>query len=267
MGQHMPLSLLYLFCYTIDAEQLQIIMLCLELPGFTGVNMKYSFLLIFILAHLLGDFALQTDKITKIKSTSLKGVAIHAGLIVMVQALFLSIFGLQGALLGAACGIIHFFIDYVKEMIGKTLNVRFFYFIFDQMMHFSVIILFTLLFTPSYVLLPLNILYVKIAIIIIVLVFASNITAKMLIRDLNVNIRKDTFFKKRERLIDAIVCSAVFSSMLLPLSVFLFPIAFVFYLYSRFMKFKFEYSFDISAIKYFVYIFISFAMLLFLKLG
>ena len=229
--------------------------------------MKYSFLLIFILAHLSGDFALQTDKITKIKSTSLKGVAIHSGIIVVVQALFLSVFGLQGALLGAACGIIHFFIDYVKETIGKTLKTHFLYYIFDQMLHFSVIILFTLLFTPSLVLFPINILYVKIPTIIIVLVFASNITAKILIRDLYINIRKDAFFKKGERLIDAVVCSAVFLSMLLPISVFIIITAFVFYPYARFMKFKFGYSFDISAIKYFVYVFISFAMFLFLKLG
>ena len=229
--------------------------------------MRYSFLLIFILAHLLGDFSLQTDKIAKIKSTSLKGVAIHSGIIIIVQALFLSVFGIQGALLGAVCGIIHFFIDYMKETIGKNLNTHFFYFVFDQILHFSVIILFTLLFAPSVILVSLNILYVKISIIMIVLVFASNIIAKIFIRDLNMNIRKEPFFKRYERVMDAVVCSVIYLSMLLPLLAAIVLTASIFYLYCRLMKFKFDYSFDISAIKYSVYVFISIAMVLFLRLS
>lgn len=227
--------------------------------------MKYSFLLIFILAHLSGDFALQTDRITKIKSTSLKGIAIHAGIIVVVQTLFLSIFGLQGALLGAGCGIIHFLIDYVKETIGKNLKKRFLFFIFDQMLHFSVITLITVLFAPSDSLFPIDTQYAKIGIIAMVLIFASNITAKMLVRDLYDGERKNAFFKKDERWIDAISCSAVFSSMLLPLPVCIIVPVLCVYLYYRLMKYKFQYSFGISTIKYSVYVFISLAMLLFLR--
>jgi hypothetical protein len=235
--------------------------------------MNYSFLLVFILAHLMGDFALQTDHIAKIKSTSVRGIAIHAGIITVVQTLFLSIFGLQGTLLGAACGIIHFFIDYMKGMFGRIFHKQFPYYIFDQITHFAVISLVTFLFAPSNELLPINILCIKIPIIIIVLFFASNITAQILIIDLNSEIGKKPFFKKRERLIDAFVCAAAFSLMLLPLPIVVRLLLFItgaalgYYLYAGFMRIRFSLPFNISATKYMVYVVISFAMLLFLKLG
>jgi hypothetical protein len=236
-------------------------------------TMKVSFLMVFILAHLTGDFVLQTDKIAKIKSTSVKGVAVHSGIITAVQMLFLGIFGLQGVLLGAVCGILHFLIDYMKGIIGKTLKAHFGYFVLDQMLHFSIIALLAFLFTPTYTLFSVKVTTVKILIIIIVLVFVSTVFTKMLLRDFYESVRNGPFFKKHERLVDAIFCSAVFLSILLPLPVYiLLPVflaiaAFGCFLYTGIMRFRIGYSFSIATTKYFIYVVIAFSMLLFLRLG
>lgn len=235
--------------------------------------MKVSVLLIFILAHLTGDFVLQTEKVAKIKSTSVSGVAVHSGIITAVQMLFLGIFGLQGVLLGAVCGILHFFIDYMKGIIGKSLKAHFGYFVLDQMLHFSVMVLLTFLFTPAYRLFPINNTTVRILIIIIVLVSVSSIFTKTLLRDIYESVGREPFFKKHERLTDAIFCSVIFLSMLLPLPVYLFLPAFLAiaafgcFLYTGIMRFRLGYSFNIAVIKYFIYVVIAFSMLLFLRLG
>lgn len=227
--------------------------------------MNYSFLLIFILAHLAGDFTMQTDSISKNKSASIRGLAVHAGIVVLLQAGFLCAYGLKGALLGVVSGLIHFGLDFLKETMGKNIGARFWYYLFDQLLHITVIVLLTLFFAPSRALLPIDDLYVKISIIAITLIFVSNITAKILVRDLNEGVRKEPFFKKNERITDAIICIAVFLAMFLSFPVFLIPAALGYYPYARFMKTTFGYPFAISAVKYGVYVLFSIAMYLFLK--
>lgn len=230
-------------------------------------QMNYNFLLVFVLAHLAGDFALQTDRISKNKSASLKGLAVHAGIITVLQTIFLSIYGLRGALIGLACGVIHFALDFAKEQFGKTLKKRFWYFLLDQALHLSVIASLTLLFAPSSALFPVEELYVKMSIIVFILAFVSGIAAKMLLRDMDEAIAAEPFFKKNERISDAIICAAVFVSMLLPFPAFLLPVAVGYYLYMRFMKSAFQYTFAISAIKFTVYVLISYGMVLLLRWG
>jgi len=95
-----------------------------------------------ILAHLLGDYVFQTDRIAMWKARSLWGVLVHGGIVTlftMLCALIISPAWWPYVLL---IGIIHIIIDAGKLPIGKTdPTTALWGFLLDQALHMLVIVL------------------------------------------------------------------------------------------------------------------------------
>ncbi|MBE2223469.1 MAG: DUF3307 domain-containing protein [Anaerolineae bacterium] len=92
-----------------------------------------------ILAHLVGDYVLQWDKLAAWKSRELKGVAAHCSIVFLVTLMFALPFNpywWQGVLFISAA---HFFIDavqlYVKLPVPALAR-----FLLDQAAHFTIIL-------------------------------------------------------------------------------------------------------------------------------
>lgn len=91
-----------------------------------------------ILAHLVGDFVLQTDKLAAMKSSSWRGIALHNGVILTVTALFalpFKPFWWQGVLFITAA---HLLIDAV-QLVYKPPIAPVYRFFTDQLLHFLAI--------------------------------------------------------------------------------------------------------------------------------
>lgn len=179
---------------------------------------KYDFFLVFLLAHLMGDFVLQTGKLALLKSKYMKGVFIHACLVTAVQAVMLLYFGAAGVLCGLAVGGIHFLIDYIKLLTNKySKNRSFIFFIMDQAAHLSVIGLASSLIKIN-TSLPTDYLnYAEIIISIIIMAFVANIVLMTLIRDFSPLEPGQRFFKKYERLTQACAAPIIWISFFLPI--------------------------------------------------
>lgn len=216
--------------------------------------LRIDFFLIFVLAHLIGDFVLQTDKIALKKSQGVNGVAIHCAIVCAVQVALLSIFGLYGVLAGILCGIAHFLLDNVKNMLNKYFaRLQSVYFLIDQAAHIALIWFFTAVFAPLSGMAAIQLLYIKIMIGIIALTYVSTVSAKILLRDIYPSMKKEVFFKKSERIIDIITAS------LITLVIFFLPVIWrvlllsaAFYFYQWQQKTRFEYGVKVSFIKYLI---------------
>lgn len=213
--------------------------------------LNHEFLLIFILAHLTGDYALQTDNIAKQKSESIKGIAIHVSLVCLSQMLFLSLFGIRGiaaALTGAG---IHFFIDLMKLRLGERLKrIELLYYFLDQALHLLVIVVLTLVFAPAEGSMGSYILYVKLLIGLVLLVYTATVTAKNVARHFFRELKARRFFEKNERWIDAVTGGLLFASGIArPLISSLLLLAGI-YFYNRLQAAAFGYGWKISLVKY-----------------
>ncbi len=112
------------------------------MSDFLNGNILFSILL---LAHLTGDFVLQTDRIYALKIVSLKGQFLHAvmNFISVFLFVFIAYFNLLPAIISALIVFItHFIIDYIKLKI-KERNP--FLFILDQALHIGVILVIAIL--------------------------------------------------------------------------------------------------------------------------
>lgn len=95
-----------------------------------------TYLIILIVAHLLGDFILQTEKLCKMKydtkfSTKVYALAIHSGIQAILSYILLAKWGLW--LLPIVIFICHFVIDFIKvQLMGLKLSA----FIIDQIFHY-----------------------------------------------------------------------------------------------------------------------------------
>ncbi|KOA20436.1 hypothetical protein CLHOM_10240 [Clostridium homopropionicum DSM 5847] len=225
--------------------------------------MNNSFFVIFILAHLIGDFVLQTDKIAKEKASSIKGVFVHSLIVILVQMLFLSVFGIKGIISGLISGSIHFFIDSIKLYISKNIflkNKQTLYFLFDQAIHIAIILFLTLTFGKelgeNY---KEHIGYLKYAVSIITLTYASTVASKILIFDLDLVPKDKGFFMKDERILDAIVAILIWiiigfikwKLLIIALILVLFS------LYLALGKKLYKYYNKVYFIKYIVYLIVS----------
>jgi len=91
-------------------------------------------LITLLLAHLFADFPLQTNRLARLKRTSLKGVFIHVLIYMVVTALLLhQPFRYWPLILGL--GAIHFLIDAFKIVCTKLNEV--YCFILDQSLHLA----------------------------------------------------------------------------------------------------------------------------------
>ncbi len=193
---------------------------------------KYDFFLVFLLAHLIGDFAFQTGKIASLKSKCIKGVFIHSCLVTVVQAVMLSFYGVAGVLCGLAAGCIHFLIDYIKLLTNKySKNKSFIFFVIDQAAHLSVIFFFSYAIRIGTNLPPNYVPYVEILISIIIVAFTANVAVMTLIRDFSHFEPGQNFFKKFERLAQASIALILWAVFFLPCgwAIILCITAFIFY--------------------------------------
>lgn len=215
---------------------------------------KFNFFLIFLLAHFTGDFVFQTNKIARIKSLNERGLIIHTGIMFVVQTLFLSIFGSDGLLVGALGSLVHFFIDHAKNLLNRYFtNLQFILFVLDQALHICLIWLLTILLAPESDKLINYLIYIRLLTGIIILVYISTIAAKMLVRDLNPCLGRETFFKKHERPLDALAAVILWSVWFLPPALSIVLIPGMYYLYYRCQKIIFDYNAKISLAKYFIF--------------
>lgn len=222
-----------------------------------------SFFSIFILAHLVGDFVLQTDKIAKEKASSIKGIIKHSIIVFLVQVFLLSIFGIKGLISGIISGFAHFFIDYMKYYINKKgllKNMQSIYFLIDQAIH--VILIYILVISLGRGL-EYNyfqcINYVNFISFIIILVYTAPIFSKILVFDLNLIPKDKGFFIKNERILDglcAIVIGFSINFIYYKILIFILLILLIF-VYITLGKKYFNYNIKICLIKYGIYLIIS----------
>lgn len=88
-----------------------------------------------LLAHLLGDFVLQTNKLAKSKAEGNKGIIIHTLIILIVHLACLSIFGVKGIMAGIVITVIHAMIDKAKLRLTKGRKELLSLFVLDQLLH------------------------------------------------------------------------------------------------------------------------------------
>lgn len=224
-----------------------------------------EFFLLFILAHLTGDYALQTDKIALMKSEGVKGVAIHTLLVGLTQLALLSFFGTGGivaALLGAS---IHFLIDYMKITLGKRLKkIELLYYFIDQGLHLLVILLLTLVFAPEKSSLGSYIPYIKLLIGLILLVYTSTVTAKNVARNIFPELKKRKFFENKERWVDALSGELLYISYLVHPILLLFLLVGGAFVYYRIQAALYKYSLQVSLVKYVTLVLFVFLVIIFM---
>ena len=207
---------------------------------------------------------LQTNKIAELKAAGLKGLWIHTLIVIVIQLLGMSVFGIRGIAAGLICGIVHFFIDYLKFFTNKYfVNMQLFYFIFDQIMHIFLIFLMTVIFASESCILSLkNIIMVKLLISIIILTYVSSVSVKILLRDLNSEVRNSVFFYKNERIIDALIGLILWANCFLPLHLCIIFNIIVFYVYQKYQKKHYKYDYKLILIKYAALVAISYFLYL-----
>ena len=123
--------------------------------------MDLRIILLLFISHLLGDFALQSKNILKLRlgknlSESIKGNIIHSlvHFILMVTILFIAkdlnvltnVNYMRSLILALVIAIIHFFIDELKSYLIKikpSLEIDILLFLFDQVIHFIAIVIAT----------------------------------------------------------------------------------------------------------------------------
>lgn len=218
-----------------------------------------GFLFLFILLHLIADFVFQTNKIAMLKASSVKGILIHILIIVAVQVLGLSIFGIRGIAAGAICGVGHFFIDYLKLYTKKYFeNLQFVYFILDQILHIVLILLLTIIFSGKYPILgEKSILIVRLLIGLITVTYVSSVSVKILLRDLDMKIKNDVFFRKNERIIDALTGITSWCVWFLP-AIFGIALHIIFLsFYGKYQKIQYKYENKLILTKFITLVLIS----------
>lgn len=224
--------------------------------------MNVSFFLVFILGHLVGDFVLQTNKVAIMKSTSKKGVLIHSIIVFISQAGLLSIYGINGIIAALLNFMIHYIIDSLKENISKYIKkYKFIIFVLDQIIHMTGIYILTLNFGVNKSTIMIDLSLIKILITIIVLTYVSSVMVIILIRDMDSSLIKNEFFKKNERIMDSFINLTVWLLFYLPLSWSISLVILLFYFYQKYQKVFFDYNLKIGAIKYFVFIVMSYLII------
>lgn len=222
--------------------------------------MNVEFVLVFLLAHFIGDFVFQSNKIAKMKSENIKGVFYHSIIILIIQVVLLSIFGLKGIIAGIINSIIHFAIDYLKLIISKYLvNLSFLYSIFDQSLHIGVILALDYILKPNTILSADTILYTKYLICLIFYTYITTVMSKMILRDLFENIRNAPFFLVKERIIDglfSIIFFIIFINIYLLIALLIsFIISIIYFIINKRL---YKYTINIVIIKLIFYLILGF---------
>lgn len=179
--------------------------------------MEITFWLYALLAHCIGDFVLQTNKIAKMKAEGLQGIVIHSCIIALCNLVCLSVFGWMGIAAGLIISGIHCLTDIIKfrwlcKMV-KNHNISFF---IDQFVHLATIFGVSLQLNkikPMYFI-PNQIILVIIASIAVT--YIATIVMKQLLFDFKeLQLGKVPFFEEKERFQDALFALLIFSGQMI----------------------------------------------------
>lgn len=219
--------------------------------------LNINFLFVFILAHLAGDFVLQTNKIAKLKSETTKGVLLHSTIVCIIQVLFLGVYGFAGVAAAFLCAGIHFYIDSAKRIFSKYLSrLQFLYFILDQLVHLAVILLLTKIFAPEDPRWNPLMEVVVLLIGLILVSYVSTVGAKILLLDLFPPLSKEGIFIRNERALDAVFSLFLLGVFLIPNDfIRAFVIVLFFFIFYYVHKRLFPYKTGIVLLKYGFYVF------------
>ena len=206
---------------------------------------------LFLLAHLTGDFLLQTSRIASLKLKSRKGLLLHAGLVSAAQILFLVFYGMPGLCAALAAGIFHFFIDSLKALLNPYLKRKqFIYFLLDQAVHFAGIYFFTRIFLSGQTVFSGYMPWIRTALGWVTVLSISTVAAKILVRDLFPGLSGEAFFKRFERGTDAVSAFLLYILWMFPAFLSIILVVLLFPAYKMLQDRKFGYSSGISAVKY-----------------
>ncbi len=166
--------------------------------------MNSALMVSILLAHFMGDFLLQTNKIAALKAKDKIGVSIHCTVILMSNLILLP-FGVKSIPLIILLTMVHFAIDCIKLKI-KNLKVQFFYFFIDQALHFiSSYVLCRLFNLHSTLITNRVIYYYEAAIFFIVITYVSTVIIKQFYFSFGfLNFKEHSFFLPKERELDMI---------------------------------------------------------------
>jgi len=223
--------------------------------------LKLDFFLVFLLTHLIGDFVLQTNRIAKLKATTMKGLILHSIIVMAVQVALMSLFGVNGTAAAVISGIAHFMLDYSKNLLYRYFErLQFFYFILDQLMHIVIIVFLTMLFAGNS---PVSAyqFYIRLLISLLILGYAATVAVKILLGDLHMCVGGQNFFKAHERQFDALSAIICWSIWHLPQIWGLLLVLAVFLPYSICQKKIFGYDTKVTSVKYFALAAIAFLLM------
>ena len=163
-----------------------------------------TFMLLFVIGHLFGDFVLQNGELAKKKSETITGLWQHVGYVILAQGIVLYVYyGLKGLLASFMAGVMHICIDYFKYRIGHYLEGwSGIYFLLDQFVHLLGLWFIWLILRPDMTGVPFSsnlAIYILSAIIIL---YVQTVFVKMVLRDKSKTLAEKPFFMAWERPMD-----------------------------------------------------------------
>lgn len=102
-----------------------------------------TFLLSGILAHLVGDFVIQSEETARAKDALMaKAFGIHGIVVLLYSGLALHLYGYPGLIVSAAIAAVHVLIDWLKSVLDRSLRPRWRLLVFaaDQCAHLATIV-------------------------------------------------------------------------------------------------------------------------------
>ena len=201
-----------------------------------------EFISILLIAHLLGDFVFQTNKIAMMKSKSVKGISFHVTIVGVTAIFIMSFFyGLWGGITAIIITIIHFCIDYMKlKLKNKIKKVQTLYFLFDQGLHILVLLVASSFWKNPVARYQIKAEYSLLIIMSIIGYYVLSILVKYVIFDLKW-MSQYPFFLKNERPIDGVTALILlYLNLLLTNYGFLTFVLYILYRFIQKKNFKYE---------------------------
>ncbi|MEM8858022.1 MAG: DUF3307 domain-containing protein [Chloroflexota bacterium] len=110
-------------------------------------------LALLLLTHVIGDYALQTDSIYKLKTTGgILGLAIHVAIHIVITGMLLQLGFVRNWLLLSMLFLLHFTVDLAKLHVNT--RYQFVAYVIDQIFHLGCILLLFWLFPQTQTLVP-----------------------------------------------------------------------------------------------------------------